>query len=72
MIYTNLSENQLKQAIQTKINIKSNQKQIYNDDFFSDINRKAFVISQTINEDISIIRNVLLMVKVYTEESKVI
>jgi hypothetical protein len=72
MIYTNLSEQELKTAIQTKIKITQNKKPLYNDDFFADIDRKAFVISTMIDEPISIIKNTLLMVKVYAQESKTV
>jgi hypothetical protein len=72
MIFTNLSESQLKKAIQTKIELHQNKKEIYNEEFFKDIDRKAFHISLVIDEPISIIKNTLLMIKVYAQESKTV
>ncbi|WP_458701394.1 hypothetical protein ACKGJI_04595 [Sulfurospirillum sp. 1307] len=69
MIYTNLSDEQIKKAIQTKIKIKQNKKSIYNYDFFSDMDRKSYLISIFIDEDVCIVKNTFLIIKVYLQRS---
>ena len=69
MIYTNLSERELKRAIQTDIKITQNDKHFETKPIFDEIDRKAYLLSIILNEPVEHTKKVLYCLKLMSLQS---
>jgi len=69
MIYTNLTKEELKRAIQTDIKIIQNDKYFETKSIFDEIDKKAYLLSVILNESVEHTKKVLYCLKLMSLQS---